>query len=171
MANIQYASLVLEALNWTISLFFCLCLHLCLLILFPIIFFTLHIFSLPLLYPSLIYSVPHFSTSFSFPFSFYSLPSLPPLPLPPCLSPCCLSDSAEWSVCVAGARPHLSFWELHERREPIARAGWRLHSGHPAQTQGRQEQCECMLSSDRNCLITVLRECLCPQMSEWLAAC
>lgn len=127
----------------------------------------------------LCYSPCHFASCFSTSLLYISLsPSRPslrhstPSSTPClCLSPCCVSDSAERSVCDAGARSRLSFWELHERREPIARAGWRLHSGHPAQTQGRQEQCECMLSSDHNCLITVLRECLCPQMSEWLTAC
>lgn len=168
MANIQYASLIREALNWTISLFFCLSVYTAVSsfsFLFSFLFFLFFrsVFSTPLLYILSLVSL-HLS-----PFLFPSLPSLPPLPLPPCLSPYCVSDSAEWSVCVAGARPHLSFWELHGRREPIAWAGWRLHSGHPAKTQGRQEQCECVLSSDHNCPIMVLRQFFAPKwVSDWL---
>lgn len=53
-------------------------------------------------------------------------------------------DLPEQSECFEGPRPRPGFWKLHERRESLSRAGRRLHSGHPAQAEGREEQRECL---------------------------
>lgn len=51
-------------------------------------------------------------------------------------------DFPEQSQCFAGPRPRPGFWQPDERRESLSRAGRRLHSGHPAKAEGREEQRE-----------------------------
>lgn len=51
-------------------------------------------------------------------------------------------DFPEQSERFKGPRPRAGFWQLHERRESFSRTGRRLHFGHPAKAEGREEQRE-----------------------------
>lgn len=72
----------------------------------------------------------------------------PRLILPPAPHFLPAPDFAGQSECFKGPRPRAGFWQLNERRESFSRAGGRLHFGHPAKAEGRQEQRESVTGSN-----------------------